>query len=71
MYSYTYIEHYVALLYPNDENAVPDDPKRVALANGARDASASFVKRATVLALTSTFLFFLGFVVAFVALVRY
>jgi hypothetical protein len=71
MYAYIYTEHYVALLYPNDEYAIPDDPNRIALANGARDASTSFMKRATVLALASTFLFFLGFVVAFVALVRY
>lgn len=71
MYAYVPLEHYVSILYPNDENAVPNDPARQVLAQGVQRGSIAYMKRATVLALGSTFFFFLGFLVAFVALVRY
>jgi hypothetical protein len=70
MYAYIYLENYLAVLQPNQET-VPEEATRLALAQGPKDASLSYVKRSLVMGLGSTFLFFLGFVVAFVGLVRY
>jgi hypothetical protein len=41
------------------------------LAQAPKDTSIAYMKRSLILGLASTFMFFLGFVVAFVALVRY
>jgi hypothetical protein len=70
MYSYIYLEHYLAVLQPNQET-VPEDATRLALAQGPKGASVSYMKRSLLMGLASTFMFFLGFVVAFVGLVRY
>ena len=35
--------------YPNDDKAIPNDPKRLTLANGARDASTTLMNRAVAL----------------------
>jgi len=70
MYAYIYLESYLAVLHPN-EDVIPDEVKRLALAQKPHDASVSSMKLALVLGLASTAVFFIGFLVAFVALVRY
>lgn len=70
MYSYIYLEHYLAVLHPNEET-VPDEATRLTLASRPKAASLSYMKRSLLLGLASTFMFFLGFVIAFVGLVRY
>jgi hypothetical protein len=70
MLSYAHSEHYVAVLHPNEET-IPQEAARLTLAQGPLNASLAYMKQSLILTLASTFLFFLGFVVAFVALVRY
>jgi hypothetical protein len=70
MYAYFYLESYLAVLQPN-QKTVPEEATRLALAQAPKDASIAYMKRSLILGLASTFMFFLGFVVAFVALVRY
>jgi hypothetical protein len=70
MYSYIYLESYLALLQPN-ENPIPDEQIRIARSGPPKAASISYMHWSLILGLTSTFIFFLGFVVAFVGLVRY
>ncbi|MGJ4973429.1 hypothetical protein ACQR1N_30840 [Bradyrhizobium sp. HKCCYLRH1073] len=70
MYSYIYLESYLAVLYPNVE-PLPEEQVRLARAEPPKQASVSYMRWSLVLGLGSTFAFFLGFVVAFVGLVRY
>jgi hypothetical protein len=70
MYSCIYMEHYLAVLHPN-QDTVPEEEARLAMAQGPKNASVSYLKQSLALGLASTFMFFLGFVVAFVGLVRY
>jgi hypothetical protein len=71
MHSYIHSEHYVSILHPNDENATPDEAKRLTMAAGPQRASKLNMNRALKLGIASTYIFFLGFFVAFVALIRY
>jgi len=70
MYSYIYLESYLALLQPN-ENPMQDEQIRVARSEPPKAASISCMRWSLILGFASTFIFFLGFVVAFVGLVRY
>ena len=70
MYSYIYLESYLALLQPN-ENPMQDEQIRVARSEPPKAASISCMHWSLILGFASTFTFFLGFVVAFVGLVRY
>ncbi|TQF41156.1 hypothetical protein UNPF46_08530 [Bradyrhizobium sp. UNPF46] len=70
MYSYIYLETYLALLHPNVE-PLPEEQIRLVRAEPPKLASVSYMHWSLILGLGSTFAFFLGFVVAFVGLVRY
>ncbi|UFZ03139.1 hypothetical protein LQG66_28450 [Bradyrhizobium ontarionense] len=70
MYSYAYLESYLAKLYPN-LNPMPDEDVRVEQAEPAKVASVSYMHWSILCGLASTFVFFCGFVTAFTALVRY
>jgi drug/metabolite transporter (DMT)-like permease len=69
MYSYIYLENYLAILQPNDSST--SDEQRIAQSEPPKAASISYMRWSLILGLASTFVFFLGFVVAFVGLVRY
>jgi|SRR5665213_300477 len=71
MYSYIYTEHYISVVHPNVERVSTDDAERVVLAESPRKASVSFMNRALGFGLASTYVFFLGFFIACVALIRY
>jgi hypothetical protein len=70
MYSYIYLESYLALLQPN-EDPMPDEQVRIARSGPPKAASISYLRWSLILGFASTFVFFLSFVVAFVGLVRY
>ena len=65
-YAYIYSEHYVALLDTTARGEATKFPPHT-----AANASMSFMQRAMICGLASAFSFFVGFVVACTALVRY
>jgi hypothetical protein len=70
MYSYVYSEFYLALLEPN-ENPRSDEAGRITRSELPKLASISYMRWSITFGVASTFIFFLGFVVAFIGLIRY
>lgn len=70
MYAYVYLEKYVAQIHPNVD-PLPDEQVRIAASKPNEAASVFYMRWSIILGMASTHIFFLGFIIAFVGLVRY